>query len=85
MVLWRLPKPVAGSSHMYKYRLYYDWSGVRIVDYDNESLKDDHRHLDGNESRYSLRRRPIITESTGRRCLSRNCEELLRRSNPGAA
>jgi hypothetical protein len=32
-----------------------------------------------------LRRRPIITESTGRRCLSRHCEELLRRSNPGAA
>src|ERR1700739_4788906 len=31
-----------------------------------------------------LRRRPIITESTGRRCLSRHCEELLRRSNPGA-
>src|SRR5271163_4523566 len=30
-----------------------------------------------------LRRRPIITESTGRRCLSRHCEELLRRSNPG--
>jgi hypothetical protein len=54
MVLWRLPKPVAGSSHMYKYRLYYDWSGVRIVDYDNESLKDDHRHLDGKESCYSF-------------------------------
>ena len=32
-----------------------------------------------------LRRRPIITESTGRRCPSRHCEELLRRSNPGAA
>ena len=29
-----------------------------------------------------LRRRPIITESTGRRRLSRHCEELLRRSNP---
>ena len=54
MVLWRLPKPVAGSSHMYKYRLYYDGSGVRIVDYDNESLKDDHRHLDGKESCYSF-------------------------------
>ena len=85
MVLWRLPKPVAASSHMYKYRLYYGRGGVRIVGYDNERLKGDHRHLDGKESRYSLRRRPIITESTGRRCLSRHCEELLRRSNPGAA
>jgi hypothetical protein len=30
-----------------------------------------------------FRRRPIIAESTGRRCLSRHCEELLRRSNDG--
>ena len=28
------------------------------------------------------KRRLITTESTGRRCLSRHCEELLRRSNP---
>jgi hypothetical protein len=39
---------------MYKYRLYYDWSGVRIVDYDNERIKGDHRHLDGKEGRYSF-------------------------------
>ena len=54
MVLWRLPKPVAGSSHMYKYRLYYGGGGVRIVGYDNERLKGDHRHLDGKESSYSF-------------------------------
>ena len=54
MVLWRLPKPVAGSSHIYKYRLYYGRGGVRIVGYDNERLKGDHRHLDGKESSYSF-------------------------------
>ena len=52
MVLWRLPEPVSGSRHMYKYRLYYGRNGVRIVGYDNERLKGDHRHLDGAESPY---------------------------------
>ncbi len=52
MVLWRLPHPVAGSRHLYKYRLYYGRGGVRIVGYDNERPKGDHRHLDGKESRY---------------------------------
>ena len=52
MVLWRLPKPIAGSSHLYKYRLYYGRGGLRVVGYDNERLKDDHRHLDGKEGPY---------------------------------
>jgi hypothetical protein len=52
MVLWRLPQPVAGSRHLYKYRLYYGRGGVRIVGYDNERPKGDHRHLDGKESPY---------------------------------
>jgi Family of unknown function (DUF6516) len=53
MVLWRLPKPLAGSSHMYKYRLHYGRDGV-LVGYDKERLKGDHRHLDGKESSYSF-------------------------------
>jgi hypothetical protein len=52
MVLWRLPQPVAGSRHLYKYRLYYGRAGVRIAGYDNERPKGDHRHLDGKESPY---------------------------------
>jgi hypothetical protein len=52
MVLWRLPQPEAGSRHFYKYRLYYGRGGVRIVGYDNERPKGDHRHLDGKESAY---------------------------------
>jgi hypothetical protein len=44
MVLWRVPEPVAGSGHPYKYRLYFGRSGVRLVGYDNERGKGDHRH-----------------------------------------
>lgn len=52
MVLWELPQPVAGSAHRYKYRLFYGFPGRRIVAYDNESGKGDHRHAGASESRY---------------------------------
>jgi hypothetical protein len=54
MVLWAVPQPVAGSAHRYKYRLYYGYPGRRIVGYDNESGKGDHRHLDGVQSEYAF-------------------------------
>ena len=44
MVLWRVPEPVAGSRHSYKYRLYFGREGLRLVGYDNERGKGDHRH-----------------------------------------
>ena len=44
MVLWRVPEPVVGSGHPYKYRLYFGRGGVRLVGYDNERGKGDHRH-----------------------------------------
>jgi hypothetical protein len=50
MVIWKLPSPVLGSKHPYKYRLYYGKSGVRIVGFDNERLKCDHCHFDGKET-----------------------------------
>ncbi|WP_309605663.1 DUF6516 family protein [Phenylobacterium sp.] len=49
LVIWRLPRPVVGSRHSYKYRLFYGRAGVRIVGYDNERPKGDHCHLDGVE------------------------------------
>jgi hypothetical protein len=52
MVIWQLPKPSPGSSHSYKYRLYYGRDGKRIVGFDNERGKGDHRHLDGVERPY---------------------------------
>lgn len=52
MVLWQIPEPVAGSSHRYKYRLYYGRAGKRIVGYDNERGKGDHCHRHGWEETY---------------------------------
>ncbi|AMJ59512.1 toxin-antitoxin system TumE family protein [Bosea sp. PAMC 26642] len=54
LVIWKLPKPVLGSKHPYKYRLYFGRNGVRIVGYDNERGKGDHRHLDGVEMFYEF-------------------------------
>ena len=52
MVLWFVPEPVAGSCHPYKYRLYFGRGGVRLVGYDNERGKGDHRHRFGIEEPY---------------------------------
>ena len=52
MIIWRVPTPVEGSIHPYKYRLYYGRQGHRVVGYDNERPKGDHRHIDGVESLY---------------------------------
>ena len=54
MVLWEVPQAVAGSSHRYKYRLYYGYPGRRVVGYDNESGKGDHRHVGSRESSYDF-------------------------------
>ncbi len=52
MVIWRVPQPVEGCTHGYKYRLYFGREGARIVGYDNERPKGDHRHLGRREMRY---------------------------------
>ena len=54
LVIWRLPHPVEGSWHPYKYRLFYGRAGERIVGYDNERPKGDHRHIDGVETPYTF-------------------------------
>ena len=54
LVLWQLPKPVAGSAHSFKYRLAYVVNGVRVLRYDNEVGKGDHRHFGGKESLYKF-------------------------------
>jgi hypothetical protein len=52
--LWRVPKPVAGSRHGYKYRLVYVVDGVCVLRYDNEVGKGDHRHTAGKENPYAF-------------------------------
>lgn len=54
MVIWQVPTPVVGSRHLYKYRLFYGRAGKRIVGYDNERPKGDHRHVGGREERYEF-------------------------------
>jgi hypothetical protein len=50
MVVWQVPTPVPPSLHGFKYRLVYVFNGERVLGYDNERGKGDHRHLFGIES-----------------------------------
>ena len=54
MVLWHLPEPVAGCRHRFKYRLYFGRPGSRLVLYDNERGKGDHRHRRQTETPYEF-------------------------------
>jgi hypothetical protein len=54
MVIWAVPAPVTGSTHRLKYRLFYGRSGERLVSYDNERGKGDHRHFEGREEPYAF-------------------------------
>ncbi len=44
--------PVPPSTHRYKYSLYCGKDGVRLVAYDNERGKGDHKHILGEEHPY---------------------------------
>lgn len=55
LVLWRLPEPIKGSSHRFKYRLAYVVSGRCVLRYDNEAGKGDHRHSGGKETAYAFK------------------------------
>lgn len=52
IVIWQVPEPVLPSAHPYKYRLVYVVEGKRVVGYDNERGKGDHKHLGGREEAY---------------------------------
>lgn len=52
LVIWKTPKPVAGSTHSFKYRLAYIVDGVCVIRYDNEAGKGDHRHFGPEENVY---------------------------------
>jgi len=44
MVVWRVPRPVP-PAHAFKYRLVFVRGGERLVGYDNERGKGDHKHF----------------------------------------
>ncbi len=52
MIIWRLPEPVRGSSHGFKYRLALISEGVCVLRYDNEAGKGDHKHVAEHEVTY---------------------------------
>ncbi len=52
MVVWRVPDPVPPSEHRFKYRLVYVESGRRVVGFDNERGKGDHKHFGDHEEPY---------------------------------
>jgi hypothetical protein len=54
LVLWEIPKPIAGSNRGFKYRLAYVVRGVCVLRYDNEVGKGDHRHFGGKEGAYKF-------------------------------
>ncbi|NDG40943.1 MAG: hypothetical protein EBY28_16610 [Betaproteobacteria bacterium] len=45
MVVFRVPRPVPPAAHAFKYRLVFVRGGERLVGYDNERGKGDHKHL----------------------------------------
>ncbi|MEZ5476286.1 MAG: DUF6516 family protein [Thiolinea sp.] len=53
-VAWQLQEPVEGSGHLYKYRLFYGYPGQRVIGYDNERGKGDHKHYFENEEPYTF-------------------------------
>lgn len=54
VVVWRVPAPLGGSIHDFKYRLAYIIDGVCVLRFDNEAGKGDHRHLGALEMPYAF-------------------------------
>jgi hypothetical protein len=52
IVIWKLPKPLAGSRHIFKYRLAYIANQRCVLRFDNEAGKGNHKHLDEIEVPY---------------------------------
>jgi hypothetical protein len=50
--LWRVPGTVRGSRHAFKYSLFYGRPGERLIGYDNEAGKGDHRHYGSRQEPY---------------------------------
>ena len=44
LVIWRVPRPLAGSSHSFKYRLALVAEQICVPRFDNEAGKGDHIH-----------------------------------------
>jgi len=54
MIVWRVPSPVRGSQHDFKYRLALVVDGRCVLRYDNEAGKGDHKHIGDAEISYDF-------------------------------
>lgn len=52
IVVWQVPRPVRPSVHPFRYRLAYIVGDARVVRYDDERGKGDHRHFGATEEPY---------------------------------
>lgn len=52
VVVWKIPEPLPPSEHQFKYSLVYIVDSKRVVGYDNERGKGDHKHLQNEEISY---------------------------------
>ncbi len=52
MTIWQLPSASPERAHALKYSLFYGREGKRLVGYDNERGKGDHKHVYDVESKY---------------------------------
>ena len=54
MTIWRLPRATLERPHGLKYSLFYGYDGQRVVGYDNERGKGNHKHIGVLEMRYKF-------------------------------
>ena len=54
MTIWQLPRSTQERPHGLKFTLFYGGPDGRIVGYDNESGKGDHKHIRDVETRYKF-------------------------------
>lgn len=54
MTIWQLPQASRERAHGLKYSLFYGRDGLRLVGYDNERGKGDHKHVGGVEFHYKF-------------------------------
>ncbi len=59
-VVWEVPAPTQPSTHRIKYRLVYVVGGERVVGYDNERGKGDHKHIRGAQAPYTFKDVPTL-------------------------
>lgn len=50
--IWQVSESVPPTSHGFKYSLFYGNAGERLIGYDNERGKGDHKHLSDGEVPY---------------------------------